>query len=270
MKRSFFPSSGRVDTADGCTTTTLTKFTEKNLDGNSTRMLRAILNKSWWQHPRKQQLYDHLPPITKTIQVRRTRHSGHCWRSRDEFLSDILRWTPLHGRANAERISRAYVQQLCADTGCSLENLTKAMDDREGRLERVMNIHANGATWWWWWWWWYDFSIRLPDIGIMSRVFTNGPEDRGSIPGRVIPKTQKCYLMPPCLTGSIIRYVSRVKLGNPGKGVSPSRTRWCSRYKKRSLRVTFDYGRQLYFYYEAHMPETYNHMTYTVYTYMII
>ena len=28
-------------------------------------------------------------------------------------------------------------------------------------------------------------------IGIMVRVFTNGPGDRGSIPGRVIPKTQK-------------------------------------------------------------------------------
>ena len=31
-------------------------------------------------------------------------------------------------------------------------------------------------------------------IGLMSRVFTNDPEDRGSIPGRVIPKTQKMVL----------------------------------------------------------------------------
>ena len=28
----------------------------------------------------------------------------------------------------------------------------------------------------------------------MSRVFVNGSEDRGSIPGRVIPKTQKMVL----------------------------------------------------------------------------
>ena len=27
-------------------------------------------------------------------------------------------------------------------------------------------------------------------IGLMNRVFTNGLEDQGSIPGRVIPKTQ--------------------------------------------------------------------------------
>ena len=33
-----------------------------------------------------------------------------------------------------------------------------------------------------------------PDIGIMVRVFANGPEDLGSIPGRVIPKTQKMVL----------------------------------------------------------------------------
>ena len=31
-------------------------------------------------------------------------------------------------------------------------------------------------------------------IGLMSRVFSNGPRDRGSIPGRVIPKTQKMVL----------------------------------------------------------------------------
>ena len=36
---------------------------EKKLDGNYTRMLRAILNKSWRQHATKQQqLYGHLPP----------------------------------------------------------------------------------------------------------------------------------------------------------------------------------------------------------------
>ena len=74
---------------------------EKKLDGNYTRMLRAILNKSWRQHPTRHQLYGHLPPITKTIQVRRTRHAGHCRRSRDELISDVLLWTTIHGRAKA-------------------------------------------------------------------------------------------------------------------------------------------------------------------------
>ena len=53
--------------------------------------------------------------------------------------------------------------------------------------------------------------------------------------------------MPPCLTLSIIRYGSRVKWSNPGKGVAPSP--WCSSYRKGNLRVTLDYGRQLYLFY---------------------
>ena len=48
-------------------TKTLTKWMEKKLEGNNTRMLRVILNKSWRQHPTKQQLYGRLPPIIKKI-----------------------------------------------------------------------------------------------------------------------------------------------------------------------------------------------------------
>ena len=48
-------------------------------------------------------------------------------------MSDILQWTPSHGRANAGRPARTYVQQLCADTGCSLVDLPEAMDDRDNR-----------------------------------------------------------------------------------------------------------------------------------------
>ena len=74
---------------------------EKKLDGNYTRMLRAVLNKSGGQHPTKQLLYGHLWPIRKTIKVRRNRHAGHSWRSKDKLISDVLLWTPSHGRAKA-------------------------------------------------------------------------------------------------------------------------------------------------------------------------
>ena len=103
-------------------------------------ILRAILNKSWRQHPTKQQLYGHLPPITKTIQVRRTRHAGDCWRSRDELISDVLLWTPSHGRAKAGRPARTYIQQLCEDMGCSPGDLPEAMNDGEGWRERGSGI----------------------------------------------------------------------------------------------------------------------------------
>ena len=73
-----------------------------------------------------------------------------------------------------------------------------------------------------------------------GRVFVNGPEDWGSISGRVIPKT-KWYLISPC----IVRYVSRVKWSNRGKGVALFHTPRCSSYWKGSFRVALDYGRQL-------------------------
>ena len=157
-------------------------------------------------------------------------------------------------------------------------------------------------------------------IGLVGRVFTNGPGDLGSILGHVIPKTlkmvldtsllniqqykvrikgkgrslkkssshlcyvflinwsmfsdlveclpmvrearvqsqvksyprlknKKWYLMLPCLILSIIRYGSRVKWSNSGKGVAPSPRPRCSSDWKGSLRVTLDYGYQLYFYF---------------------
>ena len=113
-------------------------------------MLRAILNKSWRQHPTRHQLYGHLPPITKTIEVRRTRHAEHCWRSRDELIRYVLSWTHTHGCAKAGRPARTYIQQLCEDTGCCPEDLPGAMNDREEWRERVRDIRATSATWWWW------------------------------------------------------------------------------------------------------------------------
>ena len=155
MKRSFFQTAVVSMLLYGCTTWTLTKRLEKKLDGNYTRMLQAILNKSWRQTSTRHQHYGHLPPITKTIQVRRTRHAGHCWRSRDKLIRDELLWTPTYGGAKAERPARTYIQQLCEHTyssytGCSSEDLPEVMSDREKRRERVRDIRASGMTWRWW------------------------------------------------------------------------------------------------------------------------
>ena len=122
------------------------------------------LNKSWRQHPTRHQLYGHLPPITKSIQVRRTRHAGHCWRSRDELISDGLLWTPIYGRAKAGRPARTYIQQLCEDTGCSPEDLPEAMNDREKWREKVRDICACGTTRWWWWY----IYIYIYILGLMK------------------------------------------------------------------------------------------------------
>ena len=181
MKRSFFQAAVVSILLYGCTTWTLTKRLEKKLDVNYTRMLRAILNRSWQQHPTRRQLYGHLPPITKTIQARQTRHAGHCWRSKDEIVSDVLLWTPAYGQSKAGRPARTFIQQLCDDTGCNPEDLPKAMNDRQTWRERVRDIHASRTSWWWWWWYIYirgafnkflDFFVQTFKIVVDSWKFS--------------------------------------------------------------------------------------------------
>ena len=254
MKRSFFQAAVTSILLYGCATWTLTKRLEKKLDGNYTRMLRAILNKSRRQHHTRHQLYDHLPPNTKTIQVRRTRHAGHCWRSRDELIRDVLLWTPTHGRAKAGRPARTYIQQLCEDTGCCPEDLPRAMNDKEEWRERVRYIRATSTTWWWWWWWWWwynnyanlqfrwlaaiysfwrkmnTYMIVSRAIGLMNRVFANGPGDLSSVSGRVIPKTQKLVLNAALLNTKHYTVSIKGKMEQSREGVTPSYTPWCSSY----------------------------------------
>ena len=77
--------------------------------------------------------------------------AGHCWRSKDELISDVRQWNPSHGRAGFGRPARNYVQQVCADTFCSQEDRPSAIENRDEWWERVREILASGLTWWWWW-----------------------------------------------------------------------------------------------------------------------
>ena len=119
-----------------CTTWTLAKCIEKKLD---TRMLRAVLNIPWRKHLTKQQLYGYLLPIRKIIKIRRSRYGGHCYRSKDQLISDVLLWTPLQGRARVVQPARTYIQKLSTDTGCNQEELPGVMlaaryDDYDGHI----------------------------------------------------------------------------------------------------------------------------------------
>ena len=115
----------------GCTTWTLTKCIEKKLSSNCIKTLQAKFNKSWQQHSTKQQLYCRLLSISKTIQIRRIRHAGLCWRSKDELMSDFLQWTPTHGRAGVGRPARTYLQQICTDTRYSQEDMPEPNENRD-------------------------------------------------------------------------------------------------------------------------------------------
>ena len=143
----FLPDSCRIDTAvwmhymDANKTAgeEARRQLRKNAASNIDQLLAATPHKT-------PTIYGHLLPITKTIQVRRTRHAGHCLRSRDERISDVLLLTPTYGQAKAGRPARTYIQQLCEDMGCSPEDLPEAMNDREKWRARVRDIRASGTT----------------------------------------------------------------------------------------------------------------------------
>ncbi|CAM1310925.1 Uncharacterised protein r2_g2127 [Pycnogonum litorale] len=129
----------------GATACTVTKTLESKLDGTYTRMLRAILNISWRTHPPKQQLYGKSPPISDILQQRPMRFAGHCWRAKQELASNLLLWTPSHGRTRVGRPATTYVDQLCEDVECLPNDLPNMMLDNKGWRARVKNVRASST-----------------------------------------------------------------------------------------------------------------------------
>ena len=150
MKCSFFQAAVVSILLYGCTTWTLTKRIVKKLDGNYTRMLWAMLNKSWRQHPTKKQLYGHLLPSWKLLKLDEPDMldtAGEIGTSSWAMYS----CRPLHMDEQRQDVQLEPTYSSSANTGRSPEDLPKPMDDREVWRETVRNIHADSATWWLLW-----------------------------------------------------------------------------------------------------------------------
>ena len=90
-------------------------------------MLRATLDISFNEDSllRKYSTIDNYNTYTKNIVI-----AGHCYRSEQEIVKDVLLWTPNHGKTKLGRQRKNYVRQLCYDTGLKTEELRTAMKDR--------------------------------------------------------------------------------------------------------------------------------------------
>ena len=94
MKRRFLPISSRVNTAVWMHHLDANKTAQKakrQLHKDVVSNIKQVLATT----PHKAPTIQPPAPITKIIQVRRTRHAGHCWRSRDKVISDVLYGPPL-------------------------------------------------------------------------------------------------------------------------------------------------------------------------------
>ena len=141
----------------GCTIRMPTKHMQNKLDSNYTRMLQAILNKSWRPHPTKKQLYSHLPPITKTIQFRLTRQVEHCWRSGHELISNILLWTPSHGRAKADD-----QQEAIYNSSMAIQDVSLKTYQERWTIEMVAGEGQGYPCWW------HDMMMMMMMINLQS------------------------------------------------------------------------------------------------------
>ena len=110
-------------------------------------MLRAVLNIHWSTHPTKERLYGDLAQITSVIKERRTRLAGHCYRSKNEVISDLILWSPKHGKRKVGRPNKTFVRQLTDDVNCELEDLPKLMEDRTLWKDRVKLVRAIRPIW---------------------------------------------------------------------------------------------------------------------------
>ena len=122
---------------------------------------KAYGEKAWWQLHKNttsciEQILEATSHKTASGWSPTTYHENHpnemnqtCGtlvRSKDKFISNVLPWTPSHRQAKIGWPASTYHQQFCTDTGFSLKDLPRVMDDRE----RVREMHASRMMWWWW------------------------------------------------------------------------------------------------------------------------
>ena len=94
------------------------------------------------EHKTNKELYGNLPKITDTLMIRRLRFIGHCWRKKDEVISDLLLWEPKHGARKRGRPALTYVDQLQNDTDLSIAELKNIMENRKEWVKLVNGVRV--------------------------------------------------------------------------------------------------------------------------------
>ena len=84
-------------------------------------MLRAVKGVTWRQYMTNDELYGNLRKVTDIIKERRTKFSGHCWRSKKKIIHKLLLWEPLHGKKSRGRSSKTFIDQIVEDTSIPKE-----------------------------------------------------------------------------------------------------------------------------------------------------
>ena len=122
-------------------------------------MLRDILNKSWKQHPTKQQQCGNQHPITKTIQIRRARHAGHCRRSKDKLTSDVS-YGPLHMDEPVLTDQQELIYTNSVRTQDAFEKTCRKRLMTGTNVKSVGKARTRSVTWLWWYIYIYIYTFK--------------------------------------------------------------------------------------------------------------
>ena len=122
----------------GAETWTMNAKMHRRLDGCYTNMLRRIQNMSWKDHHTLSEIYGNIPKLSTRLAERRARFAGHCFRAKDEAVSDLVFWKP----SNSRKLT--FPDVISRDTGIDVKELPTAMEDRDCWREIVLNISPKG------------------------------------------------------------------------------------------------------------------------------
>ena len=134
----------------GSETWTLPVRLQKRLDGCYTRLLMRAKNLSWKQHPTLNQIYEELIPASTLVRQRRTQFAGHCQRATNEIVSSLVLWKPHADGRRGRKLT--FPDVISRDTGVRVENLKRAMEDRDVWKSYVESVVSTEVERWWWWW----------------------------------------------------------------------------------------------------------------------
>ena len=82
-------------------------------------------------HVSNKELYAEVPKATDTVKQKRLKLAGHCYRHPEEAASNLVLWTPNHGKRRRGRPARTFVQQLRDDTGLQEREMASLMLSRD-------------------------------------------------------------------------------------------------------------------------------------------
>ena len=81
------------------------------------------------------------------------RFAGHRWRAKQRLAGDLLLWSPNHGKRRVGRPAITYIDQLCRDTGCLLNDLPALLQDSDEcylylmmKMMMMMMMMMNGGV----------------------------------------------------------------------------------------------------------------------------